>query len=662
MTDIGWVGNPEQVARGCSLGNPDCFLRADREANLDGIWLPDNSRWYSGELSLSIPASEKFVWEQVEFAPAHQSARYRRADGASYEKRIFVPLTGATAYLWIQGEGFSPRVVEVVCDWRVGAARSESHRAQPGPDCERQWYIQISPQQVQGTPRDEGQDTQSLWTSHPLTHPVVTEPHRVRFTLPVPISPKGRLDAWVCLTLQTQNLSSPPPPEPAITYQAVAQALDKLIGVSSPPCPPILGGEPLPSTDQFPQDWGLGGGSQKQGATLDTRHPTPSIERVCAWGKIGSWRVWHRYGTGDWGFTNDPPGNTVVTRDVAWFMFGTDYFAPHWSRELLTTLARHAVYPGGKIAEFVRLAVPREKSEIRPPTPLEKDDYGLNLNDATPLFVLAVEHHWRLTQEQKVLEQFYPVARDAAHWILRQKREDGLIWCDGKKTNVLGIAGWRNIIPGYRLSGAVTELNAECVAALRAVSRLAEAVGDSVKAQQFQEESTHLSEAMSQLVNPETGMFFLNRDENGANPQLAIDLALPALLQAGPEEARVRTLLRLVEDDFRGPFGLLCLSRNDPAFHPRFGWGLMGGSWPNATAWAAAALAPYHLSLAWELTEQMASTLFPETWIPSAVSVPGQFPEWFEGDTGRSSGMSLSPWMPATFVWLVQEGLQTRFQ
>ena len=52
--------------------------------------------------------------------------------------------------------------------------------------------------------------------------------------------------------------------------------------------------------------------------------PSPVIRRAVAWGKVGSRRVWHRYGTGDWGFTNDPPGNTVVTRDAAWFVFGAD--------------------------------------------------------------------------------------------------------------------------------------------------------------------------------------------------------------------------------------------------------------------------------------------------------------------------------------------------
>jgi len=37
--------------------------------------------------------------------------------------------------------------------------------------------------------------------------------------------------------------------------------------------------------------------------------------------------------------------------------------------------------------------------------------------------------------------------------------------------------------------------------------------------------------------------------------------------------------------------------------------------------------------------------------------VPGQFPECMHGDTYQSRGMALSPWMPATFIWLAIDGL-----
>jgi len=605
-----WEGSPEQARRGSSLGNPDCFLRADAEANIDGIWVAATDRWYTGELSLRAVRPKGLILQRVVYAPAYQAAIYADAAGATLEKRLFVAAEGAQAYLWVRGEGFASgskeqaSPVETECRWRVGAAGSGMHRRQPGVDCERQWQrAEELPADLRVSPCDGDTDPQTLQASHAAIERVWSLPARAQMRFAVPVREDGTLDFWLRWSLGSEGAA--PPAETAFTE--AEQAVAAIAG-------PRPEGVPLP------------------------------IARAAAWGKIGSRRVWHRYATGDRGFTNDPPGSIVVTRDATWFLFGADHFAPEWSRVLLETLARHAPYPGGKIAEYVRLS----------PSGVERNDYGLNINDATSLFVMAVAHHWQTTGDRNALQRFYPAARDAADWILRQRKEDGLVWCDGRGTNVFGIGGWRNIIPGYRLAGALTELNAECVAALRGAAELAAAFEDTQNVSRFAEAAADLDAAMAQLVDPETGYFILTRDENGPNPLLTIDLVFPALLRAGPEEARVRTLLRLVEKDFRGPHGLRTMSENDPAYHPRFGFGLMGGSWPNATAWAAAALAPYRPDLAWELAEEIASALWPETWAAPGVSVPGQFPEWLDGDTGESQGMSLSPWMPATYVWLLQ--------
>ncbi|HLV79497.1 MAG TPA: amylo-alpha-1,6-glucosidase, partial [Chthonomonadaceae bacterium] len=528
-------------------------------------------------------------------------------------KRLFVAVEGARAYLWVRGEGFlaaegeDAASVALECHWRVGAAGSQMHRRQPGADCERLWRrAEELSDGLRVCPEDGGPDGQTLQASHAPIERAWSLPARAQMRFLVPVREDGTLDFWLCWRLDGEEAGAPAPAETA--FAEAEQALMDFIGR------PLEGVSPL-------------------------------VARAMAWGKIGSRRVWHRYATGDQGFTNDPPGSVVVTRDAAWFVFGADHFAPEWSRALLETLARYAPYPGGKIAEYVRLS----------PSDVERNDYGLNINDATPLFVLSVAHYWQATGDREALRRFYPAARDAAEWILGQRREDGLVWCDGRGTNVFGIGGWRNIIPGYRLAGALTELNAECVAALRGAGEMAAALGESEDAARFTAAAADLGAAMAQLVDPETGFFYLTRDENGPHPQLTIDLAFPALFQAGPEEARVRTLLRLVEPDFRGPHGLSTLSKDDPAYHPRFGFGLMGGSWPNATTWVAAALAPYRLDLAWELAEEIARALWPETWSLPGVSVPGQFPEWFDGGTGESQGMSLSPWMPATYVWLIEK-------
>ena len=597
---LAWSGPPERARRGCSLGNASCFVRADAEANVDGLWLAANNRWYCGELSLRLlrPGA---TCSEMRYAPIEQQAHYTDATGANWFRSLTLDAVEPLVILSLSGSGFLPgERVEIRCDWRIGGARSETHRAQPPPiDCERRWQrVEANDYWTRVQPCDDGGDEATLWTSAAPVTNTWTEPGRIRLTFQVEADKTGEVRFFV---------------------------RGKVFAANALPFPRAL---------RLHSD-GISSGREE------------AVGKAFAWGIIGSQRVWHRFANGDWGFTNDPPGNTIVTRDTAWFLFGADHFARDWSHKLLETLRKHAVYPEGKIAEYVRIA----------PEGVTRDDYNLNINDATPLYILAAEHHLRCTGYRKFLQTLYPSVRNAAGWILKQRREEGLVWCDGKGTNVWGSCGWRNIIPGYRLTGAVTELNALCVAALRAAASLADQSGDKAHQARFAAGAAELDAAMTQLVDPNTGYFLLNREESGPNPQLAIDLALPALFQAGPEEARVRTLLRLVEDDFRHPKGLRTLSRDDPAYHPRFAWGLMGGSWPNATAWAAAALYPYRPERAYRLAEEIAFSLFPETWGLPGVSVPGQFPEWFDGDTGESCGMSLSPWMPATYVWLIAEGL-----
>lgn len=606
-----WVGDISQTPRGCSLGNEAAFLRCTATADLDGIWLAENSRWYTGELSVTpLPASD---WEirDVFYAPNEQGIIYQRADGAEITKKIVLDRIDPAVSIWMEVKHFLPNSpVKYTVSWRVGAAWSDTHRQQPHGQFERRWKLaDLQEWHIVASSMDAEEEEIHLVFSPCFENAEWVEPNLFTAECTLQIDDKGCGDGGVNLYLRRDSRARMPEDyrEPAYT---------SLVSLA-----------PLP--------------------------PESLIPYAHKWGQVCSWRVFHKYGTGDWGFTNDPPGNTIVTRDCAWYIFGADCFAPELSAKLLDTLKRHCIYPSGKVAEYVRL----ETGNVT------IDDYGLNINDATPLFLLGLAHHHRRMSERgqpyplEAIQADFALARRCAGWILQQRNANGLVWCDGKGTNVWGIGGWRNIIPAYRLAGELTELNALCVAALRAVAGLATSAGDFAEATRYTASAEALSEAMAQLVNPATGMFYLNRDENGANPQIAIDCAFPALFNAGPEEAQRNTLLRLKEPDFRCPQGILTLSRNDKAFHPRYGWGLMGGSWYNATAWVAAALARYDVPAAWKLAEQLASSLFPQEGRTHGVSVPGQFAEWYDPERNESAGMSLSPWMPATFVWLIEEGI-----
>ena len=67
------------------------------------------------------------------------------------------------------------------------------------------------------------------------------------------------------------------------------------------------------------------------------------------------------------------------------------------------------------------------------------------------------------------LRVIMPSVERAARLIIAQMDDRDLVVCNSKdpRGSVWAICGWRNIIPNYSINGAVTEINAECAAALR---------------------------------------------------------------------------------------------------------------------------------------------------------------------------------------------------
>jgi hypothetical protein len=188
--------------------------------------------------------------------------------------------------------------------------------------------------------------------------------------------------------------------------------------------------------------------------------PDEAINDGAFWSKVNMLRVLAHYPLGE-SFTNEPGvSSNVVARDAVWFVYGCDHFRPETSRRLLDAFVRHQ-YPDGKIPEYYNARTG------------EVADYGLNINDGTPLFVLGMNHHVRSTGDFDYLRTVYDSVAKAARYIMSQRDERGLVFCDAEGVEVWGIASWRNVIPNYRINGAVTEINAECAAALRAMGHMA---------------------------------------------------------------------------------------------------------------------------------------------------------------------------------------------
>lgn len=372
--------------------------------------------------------------------------------------------------------------------------------------------------------------------------------------------------------------------------------------------------------------------------------PDPIINQGVSWAKVNMLKVMANYPEGP-SFTNEPGKSTnVVGRDVAWFVYGCDFLDQEFSKQMLLQFARKQ-YPSGKIPEYYNALDGRV------------EDYGLSLNDDTPLYVLACRHHYSLTHDRDFLEMVYPGAKLAAEYILKQRDDRGLVISVADGREVWGISSWRNVIPDYQINGAVTEINSECYAALQAVAELCADCGDSADAERFTAAGDQLKVAINtHLLNPDNGLYYLNIDSSGmANTDVTADEVFPVLFDVAPPEVANRIISRLRADDFMTSAGLRTVSRNSPDYEPTKLVGLKGGVWPGVAFWyafAAAAVYPEFMvdSLRASYLQYLIDPLKNNT-------VPGQFSEWFDGNSLVNRGMRLSPWEPPRLLWAAVQGM-----
>jgi len=372
--------------------------------------------------------------------------------------------------------------------------------------------------------------------------------------------------------------------------------------------------------------------------------PDPELNRGVLWAKANMLRTILRPQSG-WCFVNDPTrSNNSVGRDTAWFGYGADYMHPEVSRDALLAYAR-LQESSGMIVEYYDIR--NEKTA----------DYGLNVNDNTPLMILAWLHHYHVTGDRDFLEQVYPAACKAARYLLSQRNDQGLIWCTSTKTSDWGIVGWRNVIENYRLSGATTELNSECYAAFRTIEKMALELERHDDAAAFGTHADELRAAINaHLYNRENGLYYLNIDVDGrARTDVTADLVFPVIFGVADEETAAGIISRLSADDFWTDAGIRTVPRGAPNYGPTHGYGLLGGVWVGVTFWYAFAAARFN-------SEFMAYALGTSFRFYSRDprrnnTVPGQFSEWLHGETLVNQGMMLSPWFPPRYVWAAVEGV-----
>lgn len=611
---------------GSSLGNRFAFAQLDERTNLRGFWSSIDNQFYLGEWKIEITLNGKLLHDhETVFSPESQTTRLTNGDGSA-EKQFALPFAASGAAL---SETDGMRGVYLV---RLlnGATRSSlfvvRHTlvfpAVAGPKFTKEPPVEQTRKRVVVgcrenhcviTSLDRPDEARVFWSTKPL-HLVSSDDRSMVVEYAYQLQPGEVLEIPFVFAFSPEGVD-----RALMTAQL----------------------DPKRMMEQ----------SRAEYANILARTqivtPEPVINRGLQWAKINSARVQHTYRIGD-AFTNDPPQDIVVIRDLGWYVLGADYLSPEFSRSVLELAGRYGFHDGGKLTEFIHA-----NEEIP-----EKHDYKLNINDDTPLHVYALYHHAVTSGGDGFLLYAYPLMKRSCDWILSQV-DDGLVRCYADGTGVWGICSWRNIIRDYNLSGAVTEINAECFYALRLTALVAEHLGYSDEASYYQRAADALKSSINaELISEKTGLYLLNVGSDGVrHHDITGDLIFPVMFDVAEPEMRQRILKRLTGEEFWTPYGTRTVSPSEKNYDPDFGYQLVGGVWPNLTAWTAYCIRqdqPEKLIEGMLNTYRVSETERP---VDFANIVPGEFPERLHGETFVSKGMTMSPWMPPTYVWLGVEGL-----
>jgi hypothetical protein len=656
---------------GAALGNRRCYAELDPEGDLENLWGVDDSYW-CGALRVELfQGGVRLATNESIFHPAYARARFEFLGGKA-TKTAFVPLTPPLCAVVWEVEVENSSETDLDLELRVNTwfppNRSTAHtKKPPAREAERRVISERAGDAVIGCDARYRAGQWEADTSRVRAFGSDAPPVDVRFTQPsraylayhLQIPPNGAARRRVALVGGAQSV------------EGALQALQDLLHADD-----ILE-ETVEELERILRK-----------STVIT--PSAEIDRAVGWAKVGTLRVQHDYPRGA-AFTNNPPQDPAVVRDMAWYGMGCDYLNPRFTRHMYELIQHFGVEQDGKLTEFIRCSVPEgEEFSIPDPgflvavyeataRPLGEDfrsfvakysrmalreDYDLSANDNTPLFVVAAHHHYAVTGDDAFLRRTYPTLERAMAAMLAQKGPDGLIYARPASlpgsTNVWGSASWRNVTNGYSLDGAVTEINCLVVWALNTLAELAgEVAADGGR---WQEEAVRLKDAINRrLLDPEGGLYLLAIESDGtARREVTSDLVFPLL--SGVAEGKVREdIISLI----LGPtvwtsWGARTIPDDQPEWDPEYGNGAMGGIWPNMTAWIAYAVRRERPEAVSQAMERLALPVLSTEAARWGNVSPGAFPEWLSGviEGGPvSRGMAASPWMPPTYLWLAVEGL-----
>lgn len=620
----------KNLLTGSSLGNPFSFVTLDKESNIKSVWSSIDNQYYLGFWDVSIWIDGRELSAEITtFFPESQETEYSDGKGNIVVKKVFIPFFNeidpedagkyrsvvySISFKGINKNNFALKIQHKLC---IPAVETDLFTKQP-PHNQQGKLVDIIPEADRFIVRTQGSnDEVRIFGSKQMYNEYSYDSRELNviYTIKNTTNVQSSFDFVFSFANNGTIVCNE-------TFDSILQSVPELYSRS------------CKSYDEVSR-------------LTSIITPEPLINRGIEWAKINTIRVQHRYRAG-YAFTNDPPQDIVVVRDVAWYGMGADYLTPQFVKNMYDLIISEGVHDGGKLTEYIHA------DEDNP----KLFDYGLNINDDTPLFVIGLFHHALLHGTESLLADYYQVMKNACEWIIAQMK-DGLVYCTSDQKELEGICSWRNIIFDYNLSGAVTEINSECYKALCVTAMTAKQLGIENEADYFELQANKLkNEINKQLISEKTGLYALTKNNDGTlRHDITGDLVFPVLFGITDDEIKRKITDRLFDSEFWTESGLRTVSKYEHNYDPEFGYQLVGGVWPNITAWTAYInkdLYPGKLVEAMKNIYRISEAARP---VDRGFVVPGEFPERLHGENLKSRGMPMSPWMPPTYLWLAVEGL-----
>lgn len=614
----------EKLATGSSLGNFLLFARFDPESNLEGLWHSLDNKFYCGRWRIEFYTEEKLKPTETDFEALSQETRYENVFGdLVVAKKAFVPYVGIENFercenylkkffYVLKVENKANKLVDLVITHDITLPAVDSQFFTKQPPVEEK-YKKFKVGESDGVIEIEtigSNEEKRFLSSNFKFAKIYFDGNKIKCMQKINVGAYDKVEVLLLFSLGE-----------VVENNDLKKFYDEVYAISNAEINKVLN-------------------------TAYIFTPSKVINNGVQWAKVNMCRVENFYKNG-FAFTNDPPGDIVVMRDLAWFVLGSDYVTPKFSHKMIEFALKYGIHPDGKVTEYVHA------DEFNP----KLYDYNLNINDDTPLLIWALYHHANLCDLNE-LSRNYDMLKKIADYILTQIK-DGLVFSSANGVGVYGITGWRNIIENYNLSGYVSEINSECIYALELVSKIAEHICNKNDALKYKNYADILRRNFyGKLISEITGLPVLNIDRSGVkHNDITGDLVFPLIFDVFDDEMEFKISKKLIEPDLWTEYGARTVSKLEKNYDPNFGYQLMGGVWPNLTAWIGFGVRKFFPEKVAEALENIYKML--ETDDPAYFQnlVPGQFPERFDGENFKSRGMTLSPWMPPTYIWLAVEGL-----